>query len=137
YGYEINMKYIVINPLTADLTISYVRGLIKNSTNNLPMIPPLKGNLRLLYKYENWNFSISTEFADKQMQVDKFEEPTSGYIIFNTSMMYEFAFGRTYHQISLSAENIFNKIYRNHLSRIKSILPESGRNFKLLYQFYL
>lgn len=137
YGYEISMKYKVITPLTADLTISYVRGLIKNSANNLPMIPPLKGNLRLLYKYENWNFSISTEFADKQMQVDKFEEPTSGYIIFNSSLMYEFAFGRTYHQISLSAENISNKIYRNHLSRIKSILPESGRNFKLLYQFYL
>jgi len=137
YGYELNLKYKLLSSLTFDLTMSYVRGIIKDSKDNLPMIPPLKGNFGLNYKYKNLHFIFSSEFADKQMQVDKFEETTQGYVIFNSSILYEFPIDKTYHQISLSIENIFNQIYRNHLSRIKSILPESGRNIKLLYQFYL
>ena len=30
--------------------------------------------------------------------------------------------------------NIFKKEYRNHLSRVKSIMPEAGRNLRLIYK---
>lgn len=48
-----------------------------------------------------------------------------------------FYLGNTSNTISLNVDNIFNKEYRNHLSRIKSILPEAGRNLRLIYKLML
>jgi outer membrane receptor protein involved in Fe transport len=30
-------------------------------------------------------------------------------------------------------DNVTDRLYRNHLSLIKDVVPEIGRNFKLLY----
>ena len=38
------------------------------------------------------------------------------------------------HQAVVTVENIFDTEYRQHLSRIKSVMPEPGRNVKLLYR---
>ncbi|KAB2843084.1 MAG: TonB-dependent receptor, partial [Melioribacteraceae bacterium] len=69
-------------------------------------------------------------------KVDTFEEPTAGYMILNSSVQYSFNTGILIHNFSLNVDNIFNKEYRNHLSRVKSILPEAGRNFRLVYKLY-
>ena len=34
----------------------------------------------------------------------------------------------------LQFNNIFDEVYYNHLSRIKSINPEPGKNFHLIYK---
>jgi len=33
-------------------------------------------------------------------------------------------------------DNMTNSAYRDHLSRVKSIMPEPGRNVRLLYRAY-
>jgi iron complex outermembrane receptor protein len=38
------------------------------------------------------------------------------------------------HQAVVTVENIFDTEYRQHLSRIKWVMPEPGRNVKLLYR---
>jgi iron complex outermembrane receptor protein len=38
------------------------------------------------------------------------------------------------HQVVVTIANIFDTEYRQHLSRIKSVMPEPGRNVKLLYR---
>jgi outer membrane receptor protein involved in Fe transport len=35
--------------------------------------------------------------------------------------------------VTLRAENLTNQLYRNHLSLIKALVPEMGRNVKLLH----
>ena len=35
--------------------------------------------------------------------------------------------------VTARADNLTNTLYRNHLSLIKDLVPEMGRNFKLLY----
>jgi outer membrane receptor protein involved in Fe transport len=37
------------------------------------------------------------------------------------------------HTLTARLENVTNELYRNHLSLIKDLAPEMGRNFKLLY----
>ena len=49
---------------------------------------------------------------------------------------YSLTAGDMIHNISLSADNLFDTEYRNHLSRIKSILPEAGRNLRLSYKLH-
>ena len=41
--------------------------------------------------------------------------------------------GRAVHTITGRLDNVTNELYRNHLSLIKELAPEMGRNFKLLY----
>jgi len=35
--------------------------------------------------------------------------------------------------ITARADNLTDELYRNHLSLIKDVVPEMGRNIKLLY----
>ena len=116
-------------------TISYTNGKIKNE-GYLPQIPPMKGLLEITYKMHDWSLGLLNEWALKQDKVDEFEEPTMGYFIQNFFFQYSFTTEKFVHNLSLNADNIFNQEYRNHLSRVKSILPEAGRNFRFLYKLY-
>ena len=39
--------------------------------------------------------------------------------------------------ITIQFNNILNKEYYNHLSKIKSIMPESGRNILINYKIFI
>jgi iron complex outermembrane receptor protein len=93
--------------------------------------------LEIKYSDDNFGAGITTEIADAQNRVDTFEERTPGYTVFNTYFQYRFITGSFIHNISINLDNIFNRKYYNHLSRIKSVLPEAGRNLRLSYKVYL
>jgi iron complex outermembrane recepter protein len=42
--------------------------------------------------------------------------------------------GGRLHSITARIDNVFDTEYRNHLSRIKDIMAQPGRNFALLYR---
>jgi iron complex outermembrane recepter protein len=42
--------------------------------------------------------------------------------------------GAQLHAFTLRVENITDRVYRNHLSRVKEIAPEAGRSVSLLYR---
>lgn len=135
YGFDVAYVHN-FNPFKIESNISAVYGEILDSNQNLPAIPPLKGKLELTYNKNHINLGMFCNFAAAQNLTDKFEEKTPGYIIFNFYGAYSFEFGTTYHIISLNIENIFDSIYYNHLSRIKSIMPEAGRGFQIRYRFF-
>lgn len=117
-------------------TLSYTNGNFKESDNPLPQIPPLKNIIQL--KYQNGNFitGISSEIAAAQRNVDLFETPTAGFAVFSAFVQYSIETGSIIHNLSLNGDNLFNKEYRNHLSRVKVIMPEAGINLKLSYRLY-
>lgn len=96
----------------------------------------MKGNLEIKYFDQNYSFGLTSEFANKQDDVDEFEEPTEGYLIFGAFAQYSILSTNLVHNIILTLNNITNSEYRNHLSRIKSILPEAGFNAKFTYKLY-
>lgn len=136
YGFEGQVNWELTNNFTFGITASYTNGKFKNSGNPLPQIPPLKGNIELSYNTDAWSVGINSELAAEQNKVDEFEEPTAGYAVLNGYFQYGFSTNGLLHSIAFNIDNILNKEYRNHLSRVKSILPEAGINFRLTYKLY-
>lgn len=135
-GVEFSNELEFLSGFFLNTSSSYTFGKIKSSSSPLPQIPPFKTNLELRFTKNNFGIGLNSELAASQKRVDTFEQPTDGYIIYGGFIQYSFITEFLVHNISFVSENIFNKEYRNHLSRVKVILPESGRNFRLTYKMF-
>ncbi|MBN8585286.1 MAG: TonB-dependent receptor [Ignavibacteria bacterium] len=135
-GFEAQLELKLSKKFEFTSSLCYTYGQIKNTSTPLPQIPPMKGESELNYNTGNFSFGVSSEYASSQQRLDDFEERTAGYIIFGAFGQYTLQSGKLTHSISLNAENLTNRIYRNHLSRIKSILPEPGFNLRLTYKLF-
>jgi iron complex outermembrane receptor protein len=136
YGSELQFEWKFIKNISFETSASYTNGSFKESGNPLPQIPPLKGIVGINYNDNVLSLGIEGEWAASQNRVDTFEEPTTGYFVINASAQYAISHSELVHTISLSFDNVLNTEYRNHLSRVKSILPEAGRNLRLTYKLY-
>ena len=136
YGFESYFEIKLIEYFALSNSFSYTYGNFKETDDPLPQIPPLKNIIQLKYLNGNFITGISSEIAAAQNRVDLFETPTAGYAVFNAFIQYSLETGSMIHNISLNGENLLNKEYRNHLSRVKVIMPEAGINFKLSYRLY-
>lgn len=136
HGIEGQIEWSIFKNLSFEATLTFTRGKFKESTLPLPQIPPVKGLIGVKYSSDKFIFGINNEYAFRQNYVDIFEEVTAGYSIMNLFTQYDFSTDHLIHTLSLSIDNVFNKEYRNHLSRIKSILPEAGINLRLTYKMY-
>lgn len=136
YGFEGQVDWNVIGNFHFSSSLSYTNGKFSATGKPIPQIPPLKMLLGFKYQTENFSAGINSEIAHSQKLVDEFEDPTAGYAVIGLYVQYSFSTGKTIHNFSAASENIFNKEYRNHLSRVKSIMPEAGRNLRLTYKLY-
>lgn len=136
YGLESYFELKLLEFFTISNSFSYTYGNFKQTDDPLPQIPPIKNIIQLKYLNGNFITGISSEIAGAQNRVDKFENPTAGYAVFNAFIQFSFEIGSMIHNISLNGENLLNKEYRNHLSRVKVIMPEAGISFKLSYRLY-
>jgi iron complex outermembrane recepter protein len=136
YGIESQFELNPAKRFRFNASLSYTKGEIKGSGSPLPQIPPLRSVVELKYLNSGLTLGVSSEMAASQKQVDEFEEPTSGYVIFGAFGQYSLTTGKIIHNFSLNIDNITNRVYRNHLSRIKSIIPEPGTNLRMVYKLY-
>ena len=122
----------------AAASASYVRGQYrngndaKNKWSDMPQIPPLKFHGEFAYLWEHVRPSIYTDFALAQHKVDKYEERTPGYITFGLSAEIRWELALAHYSLVFRADNLLDADVRNHLSRLKSVMPEKGRNFSAL-----
>jgi iron complex outermembrane receptor protein len=132
-GVEAHADFAVTSSIFFEVGADYVRGSLKDSDDALPRIPPfrLRGGLR----YQNRGFQAggTVVSAAKQDRVFGLEEPTDGYTTLKLFTSYSFTAGGAVSTITARLDNATNELYRNHLSLIKQLVPEMGRNFKLLY----
>lgn len=136
YGLESYFELKFWDNFTISNSLSYTYGEFKESSSPLPQIPPLKNIFQLKFSQDNLSTGISSEIASSQRRVDLFETKTDAYVIFSSYVQYSFETGSLIHNFSLNGDNLFNKEYRNHLSRVKIIMPEAGINFKFSYRLY-
>lgn len=136
YGLEIKNDIELVPGMKWKNSFTYTFGKIKETDSPLPMIPPAKGLTGIEYKFSKFIAGINCEYAFSQNRTDQFEQPTAGYVVFNLYNQFLLQTGKFIHNISLSIDNLFNTEYRNHLSRVKSIMPESGFNIRLTYKIF-
>jgi iron complex outermembrane receptor protein len=135
FGLENRVELDIFSNFQFSNTLSLTRGEFKEG-GNLPQIPPVKGLVELRYRTDIYSSGISGEWALEQNKIDIFEEPTDGYFKLSLYLQYSIIGNKNTNIFSFIVDNIFNTEYRNHLSRVKSILPEAGRNFRLSYKMY-
>ena len=99
-----------------------------------PLIPPLNGRVELRVERPRMFASAGARFAARQDRTGDFEGPTDGFTVASVAAGYRFLAGSQLHTLTLAVENLFNTEYREHLSRTKSIMPQPGRNVRLLYR---
>ena len=133
-GAEFSVDAEIVPRLQAQVRMSYVRGTWAISESPLERIPPLNGKVALRYVTQPLNVHITARFSDDQYRLGEFEEATDNYIVYDAGFQLAFPVWQLQHQAVVTIENIFDTEYRQHLSRIKSVMPEPGRNVKLLYR---
>jgi iron complex outermembrane receptor protein len=132
-GIEAHADFSVTSRIFVELGADYVRGSVKDSDDALPRIPPFRFRGGLRYQYSGFQVGGEVVGAAKQDRVSGLEEPTDGYGLLKLSTSYSFTAGGAVNTITARLDNATDELYRNHLSLIKHLVPEMGRNFKLLY----
>ena len=90
----------------------------------------------LEYRHPWLTLGITGEHARRQGRVDTFEAPTNGYSIFGCYAQKDLVSGHFRHSLAVSLDNAADTEYRNHLSRVRSVMPETGRSVKLNYRIH-
>lgn len=134
YGAEATLKLHPTNLIHLENSFSYTRGVNRATNNPLPFIPAaeLRNELRIepkLRSLVNSYFSVEMDNVFRQNRIDIFETPTSAYSLINASIGTTFMLSRQPLRVNLAVNNLFDKAYVNHLSRLKyEDILNPGRN---------
>ena len=134
-GGEIQASYLgKIIDINADF--SFVRGLDKTNNTNLSFMPADKFQLTLSTK-ESRDLTASIRFTEgfEQSRLGEFETTTPGYSLIDIYGSYSFGSSNGNHRLIFNVNNILDEEYYNHLSKIKTIMPEFGRRISLQYRY--
>lgn len=132
-GAEFNFDTDINKYFNVFFNADYVRAKLTSSSLNLPRIPPAHARFGFDYKVKGLSVRPEVELASPQTKLYPLERRTAGYGIFNVSSNYTIGKAHYAQIFSVSAYNLFNKEYRNHLSFIKEFAPEIGRGVKFSY----
>lgn len=107
----------------------------KDSGSSLPLIPANKwnNNFRVEFNIKNWwkegfaTLNIESTFA--QNNNSEFETRTKDYTLLNLGLGGKIRIIKSVFQLNFNVNNLLNKTYVSHLSRLKSDgIPNIGRN---------
>ena len=84
----------------------------------------------LEYQKELMNYKFRLSRTHSQDRLGEFETYTPSAFLVDFIIGYS----RNSQSVTVQFNNILNEEYYNHLSRIKSIMPEAGRNIAINYK---
>ena len=96
----------------------------------LSYINPDKQVLVFEYEKELLNYKLRLSNIHSQNRLGEFETYTPSSFLVDFIVSYN----RKRQNITAQFNNILDEEYYNHLSKIKFITPEAGRNFTLIYK---
>jgi iron complex outermembrane receptor protein len=132
-GAELNADVKITDYVGAFASFDVVRATLTDLDLNLPRIPPARGRIGLDLHYKDFSVRPEAVFAAAQKDVFPLETPTAGYGTVNVAGSYTIGRQHFAHIISFNAYNLTNKLYRNHVSFIKDLVPEIGRGIRVGY----
>jgi len=138
HGAEISLDWHFARHWRAAGSMSYVRGILTDIDDDpLPRLPPMQGRLGIEYEPTNvLSTGLSLRLAANQDRPGRFEEPTDNYAVVDWASDLNLYRWGLLHTLTLTVENLTDSVYRRHLNRVKEIMPEPGRNVRLLHKVY-
>ena len=114
----------------------------KSNGDNLPLIPANKWNNYIKTEFESTKYFkdsfavLNVEYTLNQNNPSQFETKSNDYTIVNLGFGGIVVLGKTSFDVNLNANNLFDKTYISHLSRLKTDgIPNIGRNIVLGVNF--
>ncbi|MBD3165052.1 TonB-dependent receptor, partial [bacterium] len=124
-------------------TFSYVRGQLIARDVPLPQMPPLSGSVGVELRAGHYRFDTTLHGAGAQERTyvaedpgSRPEDPTAAWLRLDLSLHWQRPLHGLLHSAALSVNNLLDTEYRNHLSRVRSVMPEPGRSIKLVYRVF-
>jgi iron complex outermembrane recepter protein len=101
----------------------------------VPFLPPARVGSGLRFDDGRLSAGAGVRHAFPQSRVSPADEvPTDAWTLADAHLGARFSRGGRVHSITLRADNLFDSLYRDAASRIKSFAPNPGRNVALLYR---
>lgn len=114
----------------------------KQNGDNLPLIPANKWNNALKTEFKSTKFIkdgfavLNVEYTLDQNNPNQFETKSNDYTIVNLGFGGKITFGKPAFDVYFNANNVLNKTYISHLSRLKTDgIPNIGRTIVLGINF--
>jgi iron complex outermembrane recepter protein len=145
-GAEARAQWEVARGLVLDASASGVRATRLANDEPLPDIPPVTVTTRARYETHRWFATIGWDgFAAQNRVPHSFpspidgemihpQRPTPGSGLLNAGLGWRWSEGARLHSLTLQAHNLLDAEWRDHLSRVKEVAPQPGRNIQLLYR---
>lgn len=139
-GGEFSVDIHPLDHIHFENSLAYVYGKNTDTDLALPFLPPLtiRNEVRFdwhLSKKSRWKepyIKFTVEGRTAQKRIDQFESVTNAYTILHLSIGSDFQLGNQTASFFITARNLSDKKYFNHLSRYKEIgVAEMGRNIVL------
>lgn len=145
-GAEASIQWEAASGFVLDGGVAGVRAEHGDTGEPLPAIPPVNGFLGA--RYERERFFLTGELTGALDQdrvpdplsspaddeVIRVELPTSGYTLLEVGVGVRWLIGGRLNTITLQIDNVTDTVWRDHLSRMKEVAPQPGRNIQLLYR---
>lgn len=114
----------------------------RQNGDNLPLIPANRWNNALKTEFKSTKYFkdgfavLNVEYTLRQNNPSQFETVTNDYTLLNIGFGGKVTLGKTAFDINLNANNILDRNYVSHLSRLKTDgIPNIGRNIVLGINF--
>ncbi|MEZ4455268.1 MAG: TonB-dependent receptor [Gemmatimonadales bacterium] len=146
-GIEGNLGIHLVDRLVLDATASYVAARFTSDRATIPvitldppdttfvvassfppLIPPAFGTTELRYESPAFFFGAGVRWAARQGRTGDFESPTDGYVVGDLHAGVRLLLGGRFHAVTVRVDNLTNRQYQDHLSRIK-IEPQPGAEY--------
>lgn len=143
-GAEGRVQWEPLRAWVVEATASWVRGDLRgeHGYGPLPAVPPARGAVRVRRDVPRWFAEAGVDGAGRQDRVfpgraadgTPLERPTVGYTLLNAAAGVRWDARGALHTLTLSADNLTDRVWRDHLSRIREVAPQPGLNLRLLYR---
>ena len=133
FGAELSAEATFNKYVGAFLSVDLVRARLVDEGLDLPRIPPARARIGLDLRYRDLSIRPEGVFASDQKRVFPLETPTAGYGVFNIAASYTIGRQHAAHIFTVNAYNLTDRLYRNHVSFIKELVPEIGRGIRFGY----
>ncbi|MDR1198677.1 MAG: TonB-dependent receptor [Prevotellaceae bacterium] len=117
------------------LAVSYSSTFGRNKNDDLPLMPSqkIKATASASFAWQKTVKKISAYlqgiYSFEQNRIAAYELPTDGYFLLNAGLAFELGWSKQRLLLNISASNLLNKTYYDHLSRYKSDgIYNMGRN---------
>ena len=134
-GIDLEATLNVVNTVStaADLKFRFdtIAASVDIPEDTIPQLPPTRFGIGLDVEWNAFDFSIELTRVGAQDEVTRLEIPTDSYNDLNIFASRDLTLNMGELRVFLVGTNLTDEEQRNHLSSIKDIVPQPGRNIEV------